>query len=335
MFRQIANLTTKAAQSDAVAVARQVGQSAQARFATAAATTSQKSSHNNHNHQHSSQEGSNWGAIAGAFAGLGALTVAGGVTTATASDLPLHPPHYPWPHFGPMNIFDKASVRRGYQVYQEVCSTCHSLEYIAYRNLIGVTHTEAEAKAIAKEATIQDGPNEEGEMYERPGKLFDYHPKPYENDQVARNANGGALPPDLSNIVKAREEGTDYVFALLTGYIDPPAGVEIRDGLNYNPYFPGGAIAMAQNLFDGAVEYDDGTPATASQMAKDVVTFLSWTSEPETEERKKMGVKTLAMCAVWLAFAVWYKRFKWSVIKTRKIEFLNPKMNARNVKGEY
>ncbi|KAI0244300.1 cytochrome c1 [Massospora cicadina] len=248
----------------------------------------------------------------------------------------LHPPSYPWVQKNPFSTFDHASIRRGYQVYKEVCSACHSLKRIAFRNLIGVSHTEAEAKALAEECEYTDGPNDLGEMYQRAGKLFDYIPSPYPNEQASRAANGGAYPPDLSLIVKARHGGAvrqqsfenlilqDYIFSLLTGYYDPPAGVEVREGLHYNPYFPGGAIAMAKNLFDGLVEYEDGTPATASQMAKDVTVFLNWAAEPEHDERKKVGLKAILILSVLLGLSVWIKRFKWAAIKSRKIAYYPP-----------
>ncbi|KAG0074376.1 cytochrome c1, partial [Podila epicladia] len=143
------------------------------------------------------------------------------------------------------------SIRRGYQVYKEVCAACHSLDRIAWRNLIGVSHTEAEVKAMAEEHEYTDGPNDVGDMFERPGKPSDYMPRPYANEEQARAGNMGAYPPDLSLMIKARHGGADYVFSLLTGYQDPPAGVEIREGLNFNPYFPGGAIGMARVLYDG------------------------------------------------------------------------------------
>ncbi|CAG8464110.1 12256_t:CDS:2 [Acaulospora colombiana] len=149
---------------------------------------------------------------------------------------------------------------------------------------------------MAEELEYEDGPDEEGNYFKRPGKPSDYLPAPYPNEEAARASNAGALPPDLSLITKARHGGADYIFSLLTGYYDPPAGVEVREGLYYNPYFPGGAISMARALFDGLVEYEDGTPATTSQMAKDVTTFLSWAAEPEFDERKKMGVKAV-ICA--------------------------------------
>ncbi|KNC97758.1 ubiquinol--cytochrome-c reductase catalytic subunit CYT1 [Spizellomyces punctatus DAOM BR117] len=246
------------------------------------------------------------------------FTVAHAFSTA---DHGLHPPHYPWDHYSPWKSYDHASIRRGFQVYKEVCSACHSMDYIYYRNLVGVSHTEAEAKALAAEYEYEDGPDDSGQMFMRPGKLTDAMPKPYPNEEAARAANGGAYPPDLSCIVRARHGEEDYIFALLLGYCDPPAGVNIREGLHYNPYFPGGAIAMARSIFDEVVDYEDGTPNNASQLAKDVTTFLSWASYPEHDERKKMGLKTLAISAMLLGLSVWWKRFKWSYVKSKKIVY--------------
>ncbi|CAB4039514.1 cytochrome c1, heme, mitochondrial, partial [Paramuricea clavata] len=196
--------------------------------------------------------------------------------TVYAEELGLHPPHFPWSHLGMTQSLDHASMRRGFQVYQQVCAACHSMKYIAYRNLIGVTHTEEEARALAEEIQVVDGPDDQGNMFERPGKLSDYLPHPYPNEEAARAANEGANPPDLSFIANARHGGEDYVFSILTGYYDPPAGIELRDGLYYNAYFPGQSIAMAPALYTNIFEYEDGTPATTSQLAKDVSTFLRW-----------------------------------------------------------
>ncbi|KAG4305123.1 hypothetical protein PORY_001293 [Pneumocystis oryctolagi] len=235
----------------------------------------------------------------------------------------LHPPKYPWPHKGFLSSYDHKSLRRGYQVYKEVCSACHSLNLVAWRNLVGVTHTVDEVKAMAEEYEYEDGPDENGNMFLRPGKLFDYMPKPYPNEEAARAANSGAFPPDLSLIIKARHGGCDYVFSLLTGYVDPPAGVIVADGMNYNPYFPNGQIAMARLLYDGLIEYEDGTPATTSQMAKDVVSFLNWAAEPEHDDRKRMGFQTLIVLSTLFALNLWVKRFKWAPIKTRKIKYIS------------
>ncbi|KAG2344060.1 cytochrome c1, component of the mitochondrial respiratory chain [Suillus weaverae] len=253
----------------------------------------------------------------------GSLPFIGEVHASSLADDGLHPTAYPWSHKGLFDSFDHSSIRRGFQVYREVCAACHSLDRIAWRNLVGVSHTADEVRTLAEDVEYTDGPDDKGEMFQRPGKLSDYLPPAYPNEEAARAGNGGALPPDLSLIIKARHGGADYVFSLLTGYIDPPAGVEIRDGMNYNPYFPGGAISMARVLWDNLVEYDDGTPATTSQMAKDVVTFLNWAAEPEHDERKKMGIKAVILFSALFAVSIGVKRFKWTVIKNRKI-FYNP-----------
>jgi len=241
---------------------------------------------------------------------------------AAASDDHIPAPEMPWSHNGMLNSFDAASMRRGYEVYRQVCSTCHAMNFMCYRNLVGVTHTREHAEMLAQSVEVTDGPNDAGEMFERPGKLFDRFPAPYPNEEAARAANGGAYPPDLSLVVKARPGGEDYVFALLTGYRDPPAGVKLRQGLHYNPYFAGGAISMEAPLrMYGQVEYQDGTPATVTQMAKDVSTFLKWASEPETDERKKAGVKWVTALIVLGGITGWWKRFKWMPIKARKITY--------------
>lgn len=225
------------------------------------------------------------------------------------------------------------SLRRGFQVYREVCSSCHSLSRIPYRALVGVTHTVDEMKAMAEENEYDSEPNDQGEIEKRPGKLSDYLPSPYKNDEAARAANNGALPPDLSLIVKARHAGCDYVFNLLTGYPDEaPAGAVVQEGLNFNPYFPGTGIAMARVLFNELVEYEDGTPASTSQMAKDVTEFLNWTAEPEMDQRKKMGMKVLTITAVMFAISVWVKRYKWAHLKTRKLVYNPPVTKSTTVR---
>jgi ubiquinol-cytochrome c reductase cytochrome c1 subunit len=196
------------------------------------------------------------------------------------------------------------------------------MDRIAYRNLIDVCFTEEEAKALAAEIEVIDGPNASGEMFERPGKLLDYFPSPYENDEAGRASNNGALPPDLSLITKARHDGQSYVFSLLTGYErEPPAGKVLREGLYYNPYFPGGAIAMPPPLIDHAIEFDDGTDGNLSQVAKDVTTFLAWAAEPEHDERKLLGIKVVSLLVVFAVPAIFYRRLKWSVVKSRVVEF--------------
>ncbi|KAK1213835.1 CY1 protein, partial [Pygoscelis papua] len=242
-----------------------------------------------------------------------------------AGELEMHPPSFPWSHGGALAALDHGSLRRGFQVYKQVCSACHSMEYLAFRNLIGVTHTEAEAKALAEEVEVVDGPDENGEMFTRPGKISDYFPKPYPNSEAARAANNGALPPDLSYIVNARHGGEDYVFSLLTGYCDPPAGVTVREGLHYNPYFPGQAIGMAPPIYNEILEFDDGTPATMSQIAKDICTFLRWAAEPEHDHRKRMGLKMLMVSGLLIPLLYYMKRHKWSVLKSRKMIYRPPK----------
>lgn len=256
----------------------------------------------------------------------------------------LHATQYPWEHEKLIKTFDHGALRRGFQVYREVCASCHSLSRIPYRSMVGNFMTADEAKALAEENEYDTEPNDEGEIEKRPGKLSDYCPSPYKNDEAGRAANNGALPPDLSLITKARHGGCNYIFSLLTGYPEePPAGAVVQSGLNFNPYFPGTGIAMARVLYDGLVEYDDGTAATTSQMAKDVVEFLNWAAEPEMDERKRMGWKVMAIGSVLFGLSIWVKkyvssnwehvedmiltisnRYKWSTIKTRKIAYTPP-----------
>lgn len=244
----------------------------------------------------------------------------------TAAEHGLHTPNFPWSHNGPLETFDHASIRRGYQVYREVCAACHSLDRVAWRTLVDVSHTEDEVKEMAAEFQYEDEePDEQGNPKFRPGKLSDYVQGPYKNEQAARAANSGALPPDLSLIVKARHGSADYIFSILTGYPDePPAGVQLPPGANYNPYFPGGSIAMARVLFDDLVEYEDGTEASTAQMAKDVTTFLNWCAEPELDERKRLGLKTIIILSSLYLLSVWVKKFKWAGIKHRKFVFNPP-----------
>jgi ubiquinol-cytochrome c reductase cytochrome c1 subunit len=198
-----------------------------------------------------------------------------------------------------------------------------SLNRISYRNLVGVCYSEAEAKALASDITVVDGPNDSGEMFDRPGKLSDRLPSPYKNEEQARSINNGALPPDLSLIIKSRGKREDYLFALLTGYREVPAGVTVNEagGQYYNPYFPGGKIGMPKQLIDGAIEYPDGTPATASQMAKDVTVFLTWASEPEHDDRKRLGLKWMLALGAMAAITGYYKRFRWNPVKNRKLTY--------------
>ena len=221
--------------------------------------------------------------------------------------------HRDWQHEGVFGTFDRASAQRGFQVYREVCAACHSLDFIAFRNLQDLGFSEDEVKALSAEYTVVDGPDDEGEMYERDGKPFDQFPAPYPNENAARAANGGAYPPDLSLITKARANGTNYVYSLLLGYSDePPADVEVSDGMSYNTYYPGHQIAMAQPLYEESVEYADGTEATLEQHAADIATFLTWTAEPKLEERKGMGLKVMIFLVILTALFYATKRKIWA-----------------------
>ena len=217
-----------------------------------------------------------------------------------------------WSFSGVFGQFDRGALKRGLQVYREVCSGCHGLRLIHFRNLAALGYDEDEIKAIAAEYTVIDGPDEEGEMFERPGRPADRFPSPFANDKAAAAANNGAMPPDLSLMAKARDDGPNYIHALLTGYEEPPADIEVIEGANYNPYFPGNQIAMAAPLFEDAVEYADGTPATAEQMAADVTTFLMWAAEPTLEERKRMGIKVMLFLLVFTGVLYAVKRKVWA-----------------------
>ena len=219
-----------------------------------------------------------------------------------------------WSFDGVFGKFDKAALQRGFQVYQEVCASCHGLEYIAFRNLTELGLDEDQVKAIAAEYEVEDGPDDEGEMFTRPAILADILPSPFANDNAARASNNGALPPDLSLMAKARTGGPDYLHALLTGYIDVPADVTLNEGMSYNPYFPGNQIAMPPPIDDDAVEYTDGTPATVDQMSLDVVQFLMWAAEPKLEIRKRMGIKVILFLLVLTALFYASKRKVWSRI---------------------
>jgi ubiquinol-cytochrome c reductase cytochrome c1 subunit len=213
-------------------------------------------------------------------------------------------------------------MRRGFQVYREVCSSCHSIDQIRWRELVGVTHTKPEVVAMCKEVEVLDGPNNEGEMFERPAKPFDVLPKPYQNNEQGRAANRGALPPDLSVMVKARHSGHNYIMALLTGYMEAPAGKLEIEGVYYNPYFPGGGIAMPPPLQDGGVEYPDGTIATIAQQARDVTQFLHWCAEPELDQRKKNASLNMTAVLFMILGSGYMKRWRWSPHKTRKIDYV-------------
>ena len=224
-----------------------------------------------------------------------------------------------WSFKGLFGKFDRSALQRGYQVYTEVCASCHSMKYVSYRNLAekgGPEFTEQQAKAIAASFEVTDGPNSDGEMFTRPAKLSDKFVMPYENVKAAQAANGGAYPPDMSVLVKARGGGVDYIYSLLQGYEDPPVGITLDEGVHYNKYMYGNKIKMANPLSEGLVEYADGTTATVEQMSKDVTTFLMWTAEPHLETRHRMGFKAIIYLIILTTLVYFSMKRIWSRIKT-------------------
>jgi ubiquinol-cytochrome c reductase cytochrome b/c1 subunit len=266
-----------------------------------------------------------------------ALMVAGGlfagsVQSARAEDQT--PPSQKWSFAGPFGTFDRGALQRGLKVYKEVCSNCHALSYIAFRNLGdpgGPGYSEAQVKSFAAGYKIKDGPNDQGEMFDRPGRPADYFPSPFPNEQAARASNGGAAPPDLSLVAKSRsyergfpwfifdfftqfqEQGPNYIVGILTGFEDkPPAGVTIPEGSYYNKYFPGHAIKMPKPLSDGQVTYDDGSPQTVQQYAHDVATFLMWAAEPHMEARKRLGLQVFVFLIIFCGLLYFTKKKVWA-----------------------
>jgi ubiquinol-cytochrome c reductase cytochrome c1 subunit len=224
-----------------------------------------------------------------------------------------------WSFSGIFGTYDRGAIKRGYQIYSEVCGSCHSLNYMAYRNLMEVGFEEGTVKEIAAEFEVEDGPDDEGEMFMRPARPSDRFVAPYANKKASRAANNGAYPPDLSLMVKARKGGPDYLFGLLTGYREEaPEGMELAAGMNYNEVYPGHQIAMSQPLYDESVEYDDGTPATLIQHAKDITTFLAWTASPEMEHRKRLGIKVMLFLLVWTAMLIALKKRIWANLQKKK-----------------
>ena len=220
-----------------------------------------------------------------------------------------------WSFKGIFGTFDRASLQRGYQVYQEVCSGCHSAQHLSYRNLSekgGPEFSVEEAKAIAAQFEVEDGPNSDGEMFMRPGRLSDKFVKPYPNVEASTAANGGAYPPDMSVLAKARKGGADYIYSLLLGYEEAPTGFELDEGVYYNKYMSGNRIKMLAPLSDGLVEYSDGTQSTTVQMAKDVTTFLVWAAEPHLESQHKMGFKVIIYLIILLTLVYMSKQKVWS-----------------------
>jgi cytochrome c1 len=260
------------------------------------------------------------------------------------------PPLQAWSFAGPFGQFDPEQLQRGFKIYREVCSTCHSLKLLSFRNLAdpgGPNFTEAQAAAIAATFQVTDGPNDQGQMFQRPGKISDYFPPPFANDQAARAALGGGLPPDMSTLAKARgydrgfpwfifdaftqyqEGGPDYIHAILNGYTDPPAGFALPPGTHYNKYFPGHAIAMPKPISDGQVKFTDGTPETVDQYGRDVAAFLMWASEPKLDERKRLGFQVMIFLIVLSGLLYFTKKKLWHEVE------LHPELEQPRAPTEY
>ncbi len=223
-------------------------------------------------------------------------------------------PKHEWSFGGITGTFDRASIQRGYKVYREVCSGCHSMSLLYYRDLIDIGFSEEEVKAISAEYTVLDGPNDEGEMFERPARPSDRFVSPFANEQEARMNNNGSYPPDLSVITKAKKHGADYIYNLLLGYKEPPEDYEIGEGMYYNEWKEGHQIAMAPPLDEGYVDYDDGTENTLPQLSEDVTTFLVWSAEPELEVRKNLGIKVILFFIIFGIFIYISKKRLWREI---------------------
>lgn len=263
---------------------------------------------------------------------IAGASLTGAATAANAAGAESHPPVREWSWTGFFGHFDRASAQRGLQVYTEVCSACHSLDRVAYRNLTELGYSMDEIKEFAAQKDVQDGPNDQGEMYTRPARPSDHFVAPYPNEQASRAANGGAYPPDLSLIIKNRNHGSgsipvnffeavtgrgtasgaDYVYALLTGFKDAPTGFKLADGKYYNEWFAGHQISMPPPLYPDGVTFADGTKATVEQQAHDVATFLAWAAEPELEARKAMGLKVMLFLVVFLGIVIAVKRRIWA-----------------------
>lgn len=220
-----------------------------------------------------------------------------------------------WSFSGPFGTFDKAAMQRGFQVYNEVCAGCHSMKLIAFRNFADLGYNEAEIKALAAQYEVQDGPNDEGEMFMRPAIPADRMPAPYANDNAARAGNNGALPPDLSLIAKARPNGANYLYSLLSSYDDAPNGKEVPDGMYYNAAYPGHLIAMPQPLYGDDVEYSDGAATSIEAVSADLTQFLMWAAEPKMEVRKRIGVAAVFFLSIFVIFSYLAKRRIWADVR--------------------
>ncbi|QKX03043.1 cytochrome c1 [Wolbachia endosymbiont of Litomosoides sigmodontis] len=229
--------------------------------------------------------------------------------------VPLSNKKIDWSFNGVTGSFDRESIQRGYKVYKEVCATCHSMNRVAFRNLQDVGFSEEDVKQIAASYQVKDGPNDLGKMFNRPGIPSDYFIAPFDTKEAAIASNNGVVPPDLSLIIKARHDGANYVYSLLTGYRN---GEQDESGLYFNPYFPTGKLAMAPPLSEGIVKYDDIKQATVENMAYDIVNFLQWTAEPELERRHKLGFKVVAYFVILTVFVVLTNKRIWSKLYKKK-----------------
>jgi ubiquinol-cytochrome c reductase cytochrome b/c1 subunit len=273
------------------------------------------------------------GLVFGAWPAAAQDAAKAGAPEASAQETNETPPRQSWSFAGPFGKFDTAQLQRGYQVYREVCSTCHSMHFMSFRNLSqpgGPSFSESQVKALAATFKVQDGPNDSGDMFDRPGRASDPFPSPFPNEQAARAANGGALPPDMSVLAKAREiegpwyafltqpfseyqeQGVDYIHGILNGYKDAPKDFPLPTGKYYNIYFPGHAISMPKPLSDGQVDYTDGSPKTVEQYSHDVAAFLAWVAEPKLDQRKSTGLTVIVFLIVFAAMLYAIKRRIWA-----------------------
>jgi ubiquinol-cytochrome c reductase cytochrome c1 subunit len=282
--------------------------------------------------------------VAAGLLAIGAMLAAPVVAQEEGHDGEAATPHFPlrkpelltWSFAGFFGTFDQGQLQRGFQVYREVCAACHGLDLVAFRNLGdegGPHFSEAEVRALAAEYQVTDGPDDAGDMYERPGRPSDYLPSPFPNEEAAAASNNGAAPPDLSVMAKARgvsrgilwtlldfftqyqEAGPDYIHGLLTGYIDPPEGVTVQPGSYYNPYFVAAAtFAMPPPLSDDLVTYADGSPQTVDQYSRDVSAFLMWTAEPHLVERKRIGFQAFIFLLVFAGLMYFTKKKVWAAV---------------------
>lgn len=249
--------------------------------------------------------------IAGVLMGGLAIAIPAVGPAQAAGDAPT-PPAQNWSFDRIFGTFDLAAAQRGFQVYSEVCSACHSMRLLSYRDLAGIGLTNDQIKAIAAAVTVPQGLDDQGAPKEGPGTPASRFKRPFPNDVAARAGNNGALPPDLSLLSNAFLNGPDYIYGVLTGYSDPPAGFTLMDGMNYNKYFIGHQIAMPKPLSDGQVTYADGTTSSVEQMARDVVTFMTWAANPEMVERKQMGVRVILFLLLMTCVTYAVKRKIWA-----------------------